>query len=284
VTEHHRVSVVTVSYNQGRFLGQALESVIRQDYRDVEHIVVDAGSTDKSHEILDRYASQISRIIIESDRGPADGLNKGFSKASGDIFVCLNADDELLPGALTNAVEVLVSDPLADVVHAHTLIVTADGALLRPFRSNRFNLVRYVNGGINLPHQSTVFRAKAYHDVSGFNPDNRTCWDAEFAVDMALAGERFRRVNDFWSVFRLHAESISGSRRFATTYASDQRRIRAKVSPPAPAVIQRAREMRARMEKFIFDPVYLMWRVKDELSAWSRQKRTAGFFIYPSAG
>jgi glycosyltransferase involved in cell wall biosynthesis len=268
------VSVVTVSYNQGRFLEQAIESVIRQDYRDVEHIVVDAGSTDQSHQILDRYAPRISRIVIESDRGPADGLNKGFCQASGDIFVCLNADDGLLPGALTKAVEALVSDPLTDVVHAHTLIVSADGTLLRPFRSNRFSLVRYVNGGINLPQQSTVFRAKAYYDVGGFNPNNRTCWDAEFAVDMALAGKRFCRVNEFWSVFRLHADSISGSRRFATTYASDQRRIRAKVSPPAPALIQRAREIRARMEKFIFDPAYLMWRVKDELSTRSHQKGT----------
>src|SRR6266571_286401 len=103
MTEPHRVSVVTVSYNQARFLPQALESVIKQDYRDVEHIVVDACSTDGSKEILRHYASQLSRVIIEPDEGATDGLNKGFAGASGDIFAYINADDALLPEALTKA-------------------------------------------------------------------------------------------------------------------------------------------------------------------------------------
>lgn len=264
MTQPHRVSVVTVSYNQARFLPQALESVIKQDYRDVEHIVVDACSTDGSQEILRRYAPRLSRLIIEPDQGPADGLNKGFAVASGEIFAYINADDALLPRALSKAVQALASYPSTDVLHAHALIVAPDGTPMQRFRSSRFDLMRFVYGGTNLPQQSTVFRAEAFFESGGFNRHNHTCWDAELIVDLALAGARFQRINDFWSIFRIHPNSISGSGRLEAAYFADQRRIRAKVRPPPSALTERLRSGRARVGKFLADPRFLIWRVTDE--------------------
>ena len=81
-----KFSIVTISYNQAQFLEQAIRSVIEQDYPDVEYIVVDPGSTDGSREIIERYRDRIDRIIFEPDKGPADGLNKGFAQATGDVF------------------------------------------------------------------------------------------------------------------------------------------------------------------------------------------------------
>src|SRR6056297_3263837 len=92
------ISVVTISFNQASFLGTCVESVSAQQ-GPKEHILVDAESTDQSPAVIERYAAGLSEIIVERDEGPADGLNKGFSRAKGDILCYLNADDCFVPGA-----------------------------------------------------------------------------------------------------------------------------------------------------------------------------------------
>lgn len=94
-----KISIVTPSLNQGRFITQCLESVAIQNWPNVEHIVVDGGSTDGTLEILKSHASQLTRVISEKDDGAADAINKGFRLCTGDIVAWLNADDFYLPGA-----------------------------------------------------------------------------------------------------------------------------------------------------------------------------------------
>jgi len=93
-----RITVVTPSFNQGRFIARTIDSVREQQYPNLEHIVVDGMSTDDTPAILARYPHL--RILREPDRGQADAINKGFRLATGDIFCFLNSDDTLLPGAL----------------------------------------------------------------------------------------------------------------------------------------------------------------------------------------
>src|SRR4051812_7605625 len=97
-----RLSIITVSFNQRRFLPQCLESVVTQLGSEDEYIVVDPGSGDGSRELISDYArtGKVTRAILEKDQGPADGLNRGFQAATGDILAYLNSDDFLLPGAL----------------------------------------------------------------------------------------------------------------------------------------------------------------------------------------
>jgi glycosyltransferase involved in cell wall biosynthesis len=93
-----RISIVTPSFNQGRYIGDTIESVLAQDYPDVEHIVIDGRSTDETLEIVAQYPHL--KIVSEADRGHADAINKGFRLATGDIWGFLNSDDTLAPGAL----------------------------------------------------------------------------------------------------------------------------------------------------------------------------------------
>src|SRR5208282_97982 len=95
------MSIVTISFNLAEFLERTIRSVVERNYSDIEFVVVDSGSTDGSHDIIERYRSHISRVIYEPDRGPVYGLNKGFASATGDIFAFLNFDDFLLPGAVS---------------------------------------------------------------------------------------------------------------------------------------------------------------------------------------
>ena len=99
-----RVSIVTPSFNQARFLEQTIESVLDQDYPHIEYLVVDGGSTDGSVEIIERYAKHLAWWVSEPDHGQADAIVKGFRRTTGDILAYLNSDDRYLPGAVSKAV------------------------------------------------------------------------------------------------------------------------------------------------------------------------------------
>jgi hypothetical protein len=99
-TQWPKISVVVVSFNQAAFLEEALCSVLDQGYPNLEVVVVDACSTDGSADILERYRHRLDFLLIEPDKGQADGLNKGFARATGEILTWLNSDDLLEPGAL----------------------------------------------------------------------------------------------------------------------------------------------------------------------------------------
>ncbi len=233
-----KISLVTISFNQGRFLEHAIRSVLEQDHA-VEYIVVDAGSTDGSREIIDRYANSIARIIYGADRGPADGLNKGFAEASGDIFGFLNSDDILERGTLRQVADYFDAHPDIDVVSGHSWIIDANGRLKRRFFSDRYSLKMAVHGACVLSQASTFFRADFFRRVGGFNTENRSNWDGELFVDLALAGARFSRVSSYWSRFRVHEQGITGSGKLRSLSRLHTRNMFLKVMGREPTSIDR---------------------------------------------
>ena len=133
-----KFSVVTVSFNQRQYLEEALTSVLGQDYPSVEYIVVDPGSTDGSRELIASFHDRLASVIFEADQGAADGLNKGFERASGDIFGFLNSDDALLPGAMKTVKRAFEQNPDCDIVMGNGFIVDAQGKLLASGRGTYF--------------------------------------------------------------------------------------------------------------------------------------------------
>ena len=209
------VSVVTISFNQARFLRECIDSIVSQTGVDVQFIVVDAGSTDGSREIIDSYGSKLIRIF-ESDSGPADGLNKGFAAAEGDIFCFVNSDDRLEPRALARVADIFAKSEV-DVVSGASRIIDARGVFKRLVFSDKFHLVAAAYGQCILIQPSTFFSREVFLKSGGFNSTNKGNWDTELFVDMALAGATFKRVRDVLSAYRIYAESITGSRRLLGT-------------------------------------------------------------------
>ncbi|QWE02848.1 glycosyltransferase family 2 protein [Polynucleobacter sp. JS-JIR-II-b4] len=249
-----RISIVTISFNQAQFLEEAICSVLDQDYHDVEYIVVDPGSTDGSREIIEKYRSRISKVILDSDFGPADGLNKGFAVATGEIFGFLNSDDVLEKGALSSVVYYFDKFPLIDVISGNTFIVDSNGHLIRRFFSDRYSIWMAAHHAAILSQASTFFRSKSYLNAGGFNIKNRIAWDGELYLDMALSGARFACATEFWSKFRIHQEGITGSGKLDNLYSDYYDHIFTKVMGRSPTKLDRALTFLARFIRKIKNP------------------------------
>jgi glycosyltransferase involved in cell wall biosynthesis len=207
-----KISIVTLSYNQGRFLDDCVKSVLSQKDAGVEYIVVDPGSTDESRQILHDHAKKIDLLILDPDKGPADGLNKGFACATGEIFGYINADDRLAPGSLQFVREYFKAHPEIEVICGAIRIIDEDGkASLRSRNSDLFDVRRYAARLCNIAQQATFFRRSAFDAVGGFNVTNRVAWDGELMADMALANIKFARVRKALGDFRVYQGTISNS-------------------------------------------------------------------------
>lgn len=207
-----KISIVTISFNQARYLEQTIKSIIEQQYEELEYIIVDPGSTDGSREIINKYKNFFKKIIFEPDNGPADGLNKGFSFASGEIFAYLNSDDYFLPGTLKKINEYFQQSINIDVIYGNGYITDDSNRIFRRFYSDSFTPWRFVHNGCVVMQQSTFFTNNAFRSIGGFNENNHIWWDAELLLDFSMNNKKIKKVDDFLSVFRIHEESISGQK------------------------------------------------------------------------
>ncbi len=220
-----KISIVTLSFNQADYLREAIDSVLEQGFPDLEYIVVDPGSKDGSRDMILSYGDRITYSLFEPDRGAADGLNKGFAQASGEIFGFINADDLLEPGSLQQVANYFGRNPQCDIAFGNGSVVDGQGKRLKHYRARDFTARRYFYGGSQWLQQSTFFRAEAFRRTEGFNIENRTCWDGELFVTMVSRGARAGYIDADLAGFRIHPTSISGSGSLNTQYKADVRRI-----------------------------------------------------------
>jgi glycosyltransferase involved in cell wall biosynthesis len=220
-----KISIVTLSFNQRAYLQEAIDSVLSQGYADLEYIVVDPGSTDGSRELIKSYGNRIAHTVFEPDHGAADGLNKGFARATGEVFGFLNADDILFPGSLNHVAEFFEAHPDFDMAMGNGYKIDGEGRKTRHFIARDFSVPRFFYGGTQWLQQSTFFRAAAFHRSPKFNLENRTCWDGELFVHLANQGAKIGYIHADLGGFRIHEASISGSGRMNEQYQQDCRRI-----------------------------------------------------------
>lgn len=151
--QYPKISIVTVSFNSAKYIEAGILSILDQGYPNLEYIIVDGGSTDGTRDIIDKYRHRLAVVIYEPDKGPADALNKGFKKATGDIMGWLNSDDRLHTKSLFAVAEIFNSLNNVSWVMGFPTWFSSDGACLNEIYYNRtrpYYLPQYIGDNLHL--------------------------------------------------------------------------------------------------------------------------------------
>lgn len=247
-------SIVTISYNQAKFLGDAIDSVLMQDFRDYEYIIQDPGSYDDSRTIIRSYGSNVIPLF-QNDSGPADGLNRAFGIASGKFFIYINSDDSLLPNALKLMHDWIVADGFNhDIYSGGSRVINSSGDFLRAAYSDKMNLNRAAYGQSILLQPSSAISSAAFRRVRGFNPENKSNWDGELFIDLALKGYKFATSSSLFSNYRLHDTSLTCSGSMSAEHCRYSDRMYEKITGNPVASRSKLLTMRYSIERKIANP------------------------------
>ena len=211
-----KLTVITPSFNQGKFIERTIRSVLDQGYPNLEYAIVDGGSTDESVEIIRRYEDRLAWWVSEPDDGQSHAINKGLERTSGEIVAYLNSDDYLLPGALENAVRALEGSERSWV--AGGALDVEEGNPPKRVRVWRPKPPSYCEGPLrghhwwllvpwHVPQPSCFWRRELFDRYGIFRLDMHYAFDAEFMLRLALADELPELLPDtFLSVRSIHPE------------------------------------------------------------------------------
>lgn len=223
------LSVVTISLNQVRFLRQLHHAVnLLRHELDVEWIVVDGASTDGSLDLLRESSQGPDELVVGQDTGPADALNIGLGRVSMPTMVSVNADDLILPHKV-GAVLQRMAQARVDIAVANALVIDDNGTVVGTRHGTPLSVPFLARGVSTIVHPATFVRTAAAQQVQ-FNEQNRTCWDAEWLLDLLVAGATSCWIPTYSAAFRLHEGSISGSGRMDRQYLADVARLRSRAA------------------------------------------------------
>jgi len=251
-----KFSVVTPNYNYGRFLKKALESVLAQadapGAPEIEHIVMDGGSTDDSVQILKDWAAFAAAqpaakagrysfaYVSEPDKGQTDAINKGLRRATGDVVAWLNADEWYEPGALSKMASAFERRPKADLIYGEVRFVRPDGSTIRVKRDHRFSGFVLLWYGCYISSAATFWRRRVLDAGDYLDASYKVTMDFEYWVRLWRHGYRFSFLPATLASFTWHDGNVS------EVFAARRREERNKVQDLYAPTILRTGNGKAR--------------------------------------
>ena len=241
-----KISVIIPSYNQEAFIEDAIKSVLDQEGVEIELMIYDALSTDRTPEIIEKYKDRLT-WIRESDRGQVDAINRGFRECSGDILAWINSDDTYLPGVFNSVAESFSSDPDLQFLYGDALDIDNLGNIQGPnlFTENPVSN-RYLYSH-NFIVQPTMFiRRSVLKLLAPMREDLFWTMDYEWFGRLFLTGMKGRRLSAFIALNRDYADTKTNTGGFARYWEM----IRVLASRPGPFFLSR-RALRIYTLEFI---------------------------------
>ena len=212
-----RVSIITICFNREQTIEKSIQSVLSQDYADIEYIVIDGNSADGTQKVIEKYQHQIAHYISEPDKGMYDAINKGLALASGDIVGLMHSDDEYYDKqVISTIVQAFNASKLIDGVYGDGVYISNDDKekIIRNRIGGHFSISKIKNGW--LPLHPTVYLKRTVMEKYGFyNLDFKIASDTEFLLRFLYKhGINIHYVNSYFVKMRLGGLSTSRSRAF----------------------------------------------------------------------
>lgn len=211
------LSIVIANYNYGRFLDEAIQSVLSQSCQDYELIIIDGGSTDNSVEVIKKYADKLAYWCSEHDKGQSDAFNKGFARARGRFLTWLNADDVMLPGVIEKLKKASEKHPECEWFVGGCFWLDKTMRILKCGRGRPFSEIRYRSGDVSAWGPSSFFTKRMLDSVGGVDIRYQYSMDSELWLRFAYRlGARYRPFVDYAWGLRLHEDAKMSAHNFAT--------------------------------------------------------------------
>lgn len=201
------VSIVTPTYNQAEYLVETVESVLAQDYPNLEYIVLDDGSTDSTPEVLDMYRKRIT-VERHENMGQVRTLNKGWERCKGEIIGYLSSDDLLLPNAVSRLVNSLIDNPEVVCIFPDSDLIDNSSHVIKRNVCRPFDLEDTIIRQECYIGPGALFRRAAFDALGGWRSEYRLAPDREFWIRISKIG-RIEMCGDVLARYRMHPRSIS---------------------------------------------------------------------------
>ena len=207
-----KISIVMPAFNQAQFIERSILSILNQGYPNIELIIIDGGSSDGTVEIIKRYEDQIAYWVSEKDEGQSDALNKGFSRASGEIYGWLNSDDLYTPEAFESAVDAFRVNQKKMVVFGDWLSIDIYDNPVDLHHAFDFNLNHFKYEGFHLNAQSMFWRSDVHEGFNGFDVDLYNTMDYQMILEFGIniGQEKFLRIPKVLGAFRRYDGQKTG--------------------------------------------------------------------------
>lgn len=212
LTRRPLVSIIVPSFNQGRFIAETIDSILSQDYRPIEVLVMDGASTDDTLEVLESYRGVPElKFLSEPDKGVCDAVNKGLVRASGKIIGIQSSDDLYLPGAISSAVDFMSKRADVALVYGDVELIDERSQAIGKDCPTPFDIKQFLGRFTYIPQPTAFLRSYVLQDVEGWRQEVSYVADADFWVRIAVR-YRVAKLDRLMGRYRYHSEQRDSQR------------------------------------------------------------------------
>lgn len=184
------VTIVTPSYNQGQFIGDTIESVLNQTYKNIQYIVIDGASTDNTMEVVERYRDKIDIVISERDKGQTDAINKGFKLAKGELVGWINSDDMLYPYCVEEIVKLYKQNPDGVIFYGSKIdVVDSENNHLKFYVNKMESRERLLRKNYDVSQPGSFYRKDILEKVNYLDESIYYCMDLDLFLKLLNFGD-----------------------------------------------------------------------------------------------
>lgn len=211
-----KISIVTPSYNQGDYIEETIQSILNQTYKNIEYIIQDGCSSDKTIEVLNKYKNEDNiKVYIEKDKGQSEAINKGFRKSTGELIGWINSDDILERDCIEKIVKKYKQDKNVSILYGDIELIDSRGGHIGNVNLNDITYNKLLNVNPNITQQGSFYKTELVKKIGYLDENLHYTMDYDLWLRLLKENDKAVKVKGVIAKFRLHNESkTSGGKTF----------------------------------------------------------------------